>query len=147
MYSCNSTTWLRIWQYRTIMSYYSYVLLFLGRWSCFSWNSWESNRISIGTKIPSDGLTLIIRDPRMVLFLQSTDASPCEHLLKWKLTPENPPADAMFMAAMAMVFPCNIVEDFQSFVKNTKLWPSLKKSILQENGFKELTLVLSESLV
>jgi hypothetical protein len=34
-----------------------------------------------------------------------------------KAYPENPPADTMFMAAMAMVLPLKIVEDFQSFVK------------------------------
>jgi hypothetical protein len=31
----------------------------------------------------------------------------------------------MFMAAMAMVLPWKIGEDLQSFVKYTKLWPSL----------------------
>jgi hypothetical protein len=36
------------------------------------------------------------------------------------LTPENPPADTMFMAAMAMVLR-KIVEDLRSFLKNTKL--------------------------
>jgi hypothetical protein len=50
------------------------------------------------------------------------------------------------MAVMAMVLPGKIVEDFQSFVKNTKLTLTLKIGILQENGFKELTLVLLESL-
>jgi hypothetical protein len=49
------------------------------------------------------------------------EATPCGHLLKGKLTLEKPPADTMFMAAMAMVLPSKIVEDFQSFVKNTKL--------------------------
>jgi hypothetical protein len=65
------------------------------------------------------------RDPKKGAFLPSTEATPCGHLLKWKLTPENPPADTMFMAAMTMVLPWTIGEDFQSFVKNTKLWPSL----------------------
>jgi hypothetical protein len=32
-----------------------------------------------------------------------------------------PPADTMFMAAMAMVLPRKIAEDIQSFVKNTTL--------------------------
>jgi hypothetical protein len=64
-------------------------------------------------------------DPKMGVFLQSTEATPCGRLLKWKLTPENPHADTMFMAAMAIVLPWKIVEDFQSFVKSTKLWPSL----------------------
>jgi hypothetical protein len=31
------------------------------------------------------------RDPKMGVFWQSTEATPCGHLLKWKLTPENPP--------------------------------------------------------
>jgi hypothetical protein len=36
----------------------------------------------------------------------------------------------MFMAAMAMmVLPWKIFKDFQSFVENTKLWPSLYKSV------------------
>jgi hypothetical protein len=34
-----------------------------------------------------------------------------------KACPQNPPADNMFMAAMAMVLPRKIVEDFQNFVK------------------------------
>ncbi len=38
-------------------------------------------------------------------FLQSTDATPCGHSLKRKLTPENPAADTMVMAAVAMVLP------------------------------------------
>ncbi len=65
------------------------------------------------------------RDPKIRVFLQSTEATPCGHLLKRKLTPDKPPADTMFMAAMAMVLPWKIVEDFQSFVTNTKLWPWL----------------------
>ncbi len=39
----------------------------------------------------------------------------------------------MFMAAMAMVPPWKIVEDFQNFVKNTKLWPSLQTSVSCKN--------------
>ncbi len=70
-----------------------------------------------------------LRDPKMGVFLQSTEATPCEHLLKLKFTPKKPPAHTMFMAAMARVLPWKIVEDFQSFVKNTKLWASLKKSV------------------
>jgi hypothetical protein len=35
----------------------------------------------------------------------------------------------MFKAAMTMVLPWRIVEDFQTFVKTTKLWPSLLKSV------------------
>jgi hypothetical protein len=57
----------------------------------------------------------------MGVFLQSTEATPCGHFLERKLTPENPSADTMFMAAMAMVLSGKIVEDFQSFVKITKL--------------------------
>jgi hypothetical protein len=53
----------------------------------------------------------------------------------------------MFMAAMVMVLPWKIVEDFQSFVKKKNFDPHLKICILRENGFKELTLVLFESLV
>jgi hypothetical protein len=44
-------------------------------------------------------------DPKTGVFLQSTEATPCGHLLKRKLTPENPPVDTMFMAVMAMVLP------------------------------------------
>jgi hypothetical protein len=61
----------------------------------------------------------------MEVFLESTEATPCGHLLNWKFTPENPLANTMFMAAMVMVLPWKIVEDFQSLVKSTKLWPSL----------------------
>ncbi len=54
----------------------------------------------------------------------------------------------MFMAAMAMVLPWKISEDFQSFVKKKyeTLTLTLKTCILQENGFKELNLGLFESL-
>jgi hypothetical protein len=38
-----------------------------------------------------------------------------------KAYPRKPPAATMFMAAMAMVLPGKIGEDFQSFVKYTKL--------------------------
>jgi hypothetical protein len=55
----------------------------------------------------------------MGIFLRSTDATHCGYLLKRKITPQNPAADTMFMAAM--VLPRKIVEDFQSFVKDTKL--------------------------
>jgi hypothetical protein len=66
-----------------------------------------------------------------------------------KAYPQKPPAHTMFMAAMAMVLPCKIVADLESFVKkkNETLTLTLKTCILQENGFKELTLVLFESLV
>jgi hypothetical protein len=65
-----------------------------------------------------------------------------------KAYPQKPPADTMFMVAMAMVPPWKIVEDFQSFVKKKyeTLTLTLKICILQENEFKELTLVLFESL-
>ncbi len=53
----------------------------------------------------------------------------------------------MFMVAMAMVLPWEIVEDFQSFVKKYEtLTLTLKICILQENGFEELKLVLFKSL-
>jgi hypothetical protein len=57
----------------------------------------------------------------MGVFLQSTEATPADIFLNESLPPENPPADTMFMAAMAMVLSWKIVEDIQSFVKNTKL--------------------------
>ncbi len=49
---------------------------------------------------------------------------------------QNRPSDTIFMAAMAMVLP----------KKYETLTLTLKICILQENGFKELTLVLFESL-
>jgi hypothetical protein len=87
-------------------------------------------------------------DLKMGVFLQCTGATLCGHLLEWKLTPENPPADTMFMAAMAMLLPWKIIEDIQSFEKkkNETLTFTLKICILQENEFKELILVLFESL-
>jgi hypothetical protein len=45
-----------------------------------------------------------------------------------------------------MVLPGKIVEDFQSFVKKTLTF-TLKICILQENGFKEPTLILFDSLI
>jgi hypothetical protein len=85
----------------------------------------------------------------MGFFLQSTEATPCGHLLKWKLTPENPPADTMFMAAMAMVLPWKIVENFQSFVKKNyeTFTLTLKICILQDNGFKRAHIGLVWKLV
>jgi hypothetical protein len=41
----------------------------------------------------------------MGVFLQSKEATPCGYLFKTKLTPENPTADTMFMAAVAMILP------------------------------------------
>ncbi len=42
-------------------------------------------------------------DPKMGVFLQSTEATLYGHLLKEKITPEDPPVDTMLMAAVAMV--------------------------------------------
>jgi hypothetical protein len=65
-----------------------------------------------------------------------------------KAYPQTPRTDTMFMTAMAMVLPWKIVEVFRSFVikKYKTLTLTLKICILQENGVKELTLVLFESL-
>ncbi len=69
-------------------------------------------------------------DPKMGVFLQSTQATPCGHVLKWKLNPENPPADTMFMAAMGMVRPWKIAEDFESFRKIRNFDPHFKNLYL-----------------
>ncbi len=59
-----------------------------------------------------------------------------------------PLSETMFMAAMAVVLPWKIVEDFQSFVKNTKLWPPFFLNLyLARKWVKELTMVLFESLI
>ncbi len=50
------------------------------------------------------------------------------------------------MAAMAMVLLWKIVENFQFPKKYETLTLTLKISMLQENGLKELTLVSFESL-
>ncbi len=51
------------------------------------------------------------------------------------------------MAAMVMVLPWKIAEDFQSFIKKYEtLTLTLKSVSLQEKVFKELKLVLFESL-
>ncbi len=67
----------------------------------------------------------------MGVFLLSTETTPLRTCSKMKAYPRTPPppVDTMFMAAMAMVLPWKIAEDFQSFVKKTKLWPSLYKSV------------------
>jgi hypothetical protein len=44
-------------------------------------------------------------DPKRGIFSKSKVATPCGHFFKRKLTPDNPPADIMFMAVMAMVLP------------------------------------------
>ncbi len=66
------------------------------------------------------------RDPKIEIFLQSTKATPGGHLLRWKLTPENPPMYTMCMAAMAIVLPRTIVEDFQSFFPVQNFGPHFK---------------------
>ncbi len=88
------------------------------------------------------------RDPKMGVFLPRTETTPCGHLLKWKLTPQKPPVDTIFMAAMAMFLLWKIVDDLQSFQKKKyeTLTFTLKICILQEHGFKELTLVFFESV-
>jgi hypothetical protein len=50
--------------------------------------------------------------------------------LNENLPPKTPLADTMFMAAMAMVLPCKIVEDFQSFVKIRNVDPHFKNLYL-----------------
>jgi hypothetical protein len=66
----------------------------------------------------------------MGVFLQSTEATPCGHLLNWKLTRENHSADTMFMATMVMVLPWKIIIDFQSFVKIRNFDPHFKNLYL-----------------
>ncbi len=91
----------------------------------------------------------------MGVFLQSTEATPCGHLLKWKPTPENPHAGHNVHGRHGHGSPVKTRWRFSKFCKkNTKLTKlrkkyetlTLKLCILQENGFKELTLVLLESL-
>ncbi len=43
------------------------------------------------------------RDPKVGLFFDRTQATPCGHYSKWKLAPENPHVDIMSMAAMVTV--------------------------------------------
>jgi hypothetical protein len=50
-----------------------------------------------------------------------------------KAEPRKPPPDAMFMAAMAMVLPRKIVEDFQSFVKIRNFETHFKNLYLARN--------------
>jgi hypothetical protein len=58
-----------------------------------------------------------------------------------------PSVDTMFMAAMAMVLLCEkSFKIFKVLLKYETLTLTSKISILQEKKFKELTLVLLESL-
>ncbi len=45
---------------------------------------------SISATIPSGGLTLSVGTQKWELFLKSTEATPCGHFTKWKLTPKSP---------------------------------------------------------
>jgi hypothetical protein len=72
------------------------------------------------------GLTLIVGSQKWGFSCKVQRRPPCGHLLKWKLTPENPPVNTMFMTVMAMVLPWKIVEDFQSFVKIRNFDPHFK---------------------
>ncbi len=76
-------------------------------------------------RIRSGGLTLIVGIQKWGLSYKVQRRPHSGHHLKWKLTPENPPADTMLMAAMAMILPWKTVEDFRSFVKSTKRRHSL----------------------
>ncbi len=98
-----------------------------------SQNPSKRNTINVWAKIVTE---ITVRwsnfdplDPKMGVFLQSTEATPCGHLLKWKLTPKNPPVDTMFIAAMAMVLPRKIVEDSQSFVKKIRNFDPHSKNL------------------
>jgi hypothetical protein len=62
------------------------------------------------------------------------------------LTPEDLPVDTLLMAAIAMVHPWNMAEDFQSFTKKNYLSITSKICIMQESGFGKVKLVLFESL-
>jgi hypothetical protein len=61
------------------------------------------------------------RDPKKEFSRKVQRRPPADIFLNEGLPHENPLADTMFMAATAMVLPRKIVENFQSYVKNTKL--------------------------
>ncbi len=107
----------------------------IGVWYCrATFGRWKTTIITYNSTVRWSNFDR--RDPKMRVFLLSTEATPCGHHLKWKLTPQNPPADTMFMDVMAMVLPGKIVEDFHSFVEKYKtLTLTLKICILQEIGF------------
>jgi hypothetical protein len=78
-------------------------------------------------KIPSGGLDFDYRDPKMGVFLQSEEATPCGHLLTWTLTPCGHHVHGHGS-------PVKNRWRFSKFCKkkkkkNTKLWPSLSKSV------------------
>jgi hypothetical protein len=75
----------------------------------------------MGIFVPSGGITLIVGTQKYGFSCKVQRRPPADIFLNESLPPENPPADTIFMAAMAMVLPEKIVEDFQSFVyKKTK---------------------------
>ncbi len=99
---------------------------------CYSSNSVQLRSFSGMTRgdwfnVPSAGLALIAGTQNWGFsYCKVQRRPPADNFLNESLPPKTPPADTMFMAAMAMVLPWKIVEDFKSFVKkNTKLWPSL----------------------
>ncbi len=83
----------------------------------------------------------------MGIFLRSTEATPCEHLLKWQLTPRKPPCGHRVHDRHGHGSPVKNRWRFSKFCKKYEtLALTLKIGILQDNGFKELELVLFGSL-
>jgi hypothetical protein len=100
------------------------------------------------TRLPSGGLTLILGTQKWGFSCKVQRRPPCGHLLKWKLTPKNPlrtpcswPPWLMFSREKSL----KIFKVLKRTYETSTL--TLKICILQWNEFKELTLVLFESLI
>ncbi len=92
--------------------------------------------------VPSSGLTLIGGTQKFScrVFLRSTEATPCGHLLKWKLIPRKTPCGHHVHGRHGHGSPVKNRWSYSKFCrKNTKLWPSLWKFVSSKKmGLKSL---------
>ncbi len=83
-------------------------------------------------------------DPKIAVFLPSIEATPCGHLLKWKLTPQKPPCGHRVHSRHCQGSPMKNRWRFSKQYKTLTL--TLKICIFQKWVQQQLTLVLFESL-
>ncbi len=81
----------------------------------------------LSCNVPSVGLTLSVGPQMWGVFMKSTEATPCEHFSKWKLTPKKPPCGHHVHGRRGHGSPVKNRWRLK-FVKNMKLRASLKKS-------------------
>jgi hypothetical protein len=111
--------------------------------------TWLYNVLNDGlSKIPSGGLTLIIRTQKWGGSCKVQRRPPAD-ILNESIPPENPQRTPCSWPPWPWFSHEKVLKIFQFFYKKKykTLTLTLEICILQENGFKELTLVLFQSLV